>query len=117
MIESFFQNLNRGATEYLLISGQATVLYGAATFSEDIDLWVNPAAANVERFVTGLRSCDAQYYKLTPPCELPVLLRGHGLHFLLPQTSGPAVYLDVMGVPPRVPSFGEAIAAARWMET
>ena len=41
MIASFFQNLDARHVEYLLISGQATVLYGAATFSEDIDLWVN----------------------------------------------------------------------------
>jgi hypothetical protein len=42
MIKNFFQSLEAGGVEYLLISGQATVLYGAATFSEDIDLWVNP---------------------------------------------------------------------------
>ena len=44
MIASFFQSLDTHRVAYLLISGQATVLYGAATFSEDIDLWVEPAA-------------------------------------------------------------------------
>ena len=34
MIANFFQSLDRNGGEYLLISGQATVLYGAATFSE-----------------------------------------------------------------------------------
>ena len=42
MIRSFFQSLEDKQVAYLLISGQATVLYGAATFSEDIDLWVKP---------------------------------------------------------------------------
>jgi len=40
MIANFFRSLNSYQADYLLISGQATVLYGAATFSEDIDLWI-----------------------------------------------------------------------------
>ena len=51
MIVDFFQNLDARRLEYLLISGQATVLYGAATFSEDIDLWVNKPT-----IVTGVTS-------------------------------------------------------------
>ena len=50
-----FQGLKTNQIEYLLISGQATVLYGAATFSEDVDVWVNPGRANAERF---LAACD-----------------------------------------------------------
>lgn len=38
MIESFFRSLELRGVDYLLSSRQATVLYGAATFSEDIDL-------------------------------------------------------------------------------
>jgi len=37
MIASFFQSLETRCVAYLLISGQATVLYGAATFPEDMD--------------------------------------------------------------------------------
>ena len=51
MIANFFQSLDRNRVEYLLISGQATVLYGAATFSEDIDLWVNPTETNQNNVV------------------------------------------------------------------
>ncbi len=40
MIASFFQRLEQCGVRYLLISGQATILYGAATFSEDVDIWV-----------------------------------------------------------------------------
>ena len=40
MIASFFQSLEREAVAYLLVSGQATVLYGAAAFSEDVELWM-----------------------------------------------------------------------------
>ena len=63
MIASFFQSLNARGVEYLLISGQATVLYGAATFSEDIDLWINPTEENRDRLVATLRDCAARYYK------------------------------------------------------
>jgi hypothetical protein len=97
----------------LLISGQATVLYGAATFSEDIDLWINPTEANGNRFLPALHECCARFYKLTPPPTVENLRRGHGFHFILPGE----VFLDVMGRPPRVSSFAAAATTARRIET
>ena len=117
MIANFFQNLNDGGVDYLLISGQATVLYGAATFSEDIDLWIHPTPEHCERFLRALRACGARYSKLTPPFILEHLLRGHGFHFVLPMSPEDDAYLDVMGAPPRVSSFLTAKAAAEWKET
>jgi len=64
MIANFFQNLEHHGVEYLLISGQATVLYGAATFSEDIDLWVNPTETNRSRFLSALRDSEARYGRI-----------------------------------------------------
>jgi len=49
MIANFFQSLKDHQAQNLLISGQATVLYGAATFSKDIDLWINPNAETLGR--------------------------------------------------------------------
>ncbi len=118
MIGSFFQNLEQAAVEYLLISGQATILYGAATFSEDVDLWLKPGDDNVARFVDVLRAHRARYYKLTPPLVAGHIERGHGFHFLLPAGEETAVtYLDVMGCPPRVSAFEGAVASARWIDT
>lgn len=116
MIANFFQNLNASKIEYLLISGQATVLYGAATFSEDIDLWLNPTAENCESFLTSLRACGARYYKLTPAFTPANLQRGHGFHFTLGD-GGDVTFLDVMGNPPRAGSFAGAKAKACWMPT
>jgi hypothetical protein len=116
MIANFFQSLNTGRVEYLLISGQATVLYGAATFSEDIDLWINPTVENCARFQASLRDCGTRYYKLTPPLTPANLLRGHGFHFIS-GTAGEAVFLDVMGNPPRAGTFSAARDRARWMQT
>ena len=115
MIESFFQSLERHGVEYLLISGQATVLYGAATFSEDVDLWVNPSQENVSAFLAALQAEGARYYKLTPPLTHEHLLRRHGFHFTIPDE--PDLYLDVMGCPPRSPEFEEARAACTRMPT
>ncbi len=115
MIRSFFQSLERERVAYLLISGQAAVLYGAAVFSEDIDLWVDPTTQNVRAVLAALASVSASYYKLTPPFDVQHLARGHGFHFVLPDAI--AVYLDVMGRPPRVPAFQDAFAGATVMST
>ena len=115
MIASFFQSLERHRVAYLLISGQAAVLYGAATFSEDIDLWIRPTLSNADALRAALRDMAARYYKLTPPLTERNLRRGHGFHFVIPDD--PDVYLDVMGCPPRVPDFDAAVGAARVMDT
>lgn len=117
MIANFFHSLSHHGVEALLISGQATVLYGAATFSEDIDLWINATPDNSARFLAALRACNARYYKLTPPFQEDHLRRGHGFHFVLPGGNEQEVFLDVMGQPPRVGPFEAARATANWMDT
>jgi hypothetical protein len=102
MIVCFFQSLESHGVAYLLISGQATVLYGAATFSEDIDLWIKPSPDNVQRFRVALHEAGARYYKLTPPLEAaPYVAGGHSFHFILGGSAAEEVFLDVMGRPPR----------------
>jgi hypothetical protein len=81
MIEGFFRSLERESVAYLLISGQAAVLYGAAVFSEDVDLWVRPTPDNARAMLSALASVSATYYNLTPPFEVPYMARGHGFHF------------------------------------
>jgi len=118
MIGSFFRRLEADRVRYLLISGQATILYGAATFSEDVDLWLDPEQENLDHFLNVLRSEQARYYKLTPPLELSSLLRGHGFHFVVPDSdSNLDVFLDVMGRPPRVGTFEAARVGARRFDT
>ncbi len=117
MIRSFFQHLEDHAVDWLLVSGQATILYGAATFSEDVDLWVDPDAQNLDRLRAGLHASKARYYKLTPPLELEFAERHHGFHFLVPDDSGADWFLDVMACPPRVGAFKEACSRARTFDT
>ena len=69
------------------------MLYGAATFSEDIDLWIKPSAENCACFQACLRRCEARYYKLTPSLTPANLLRGHGFHFVM-GAGGAAVFAE-----------------------
>lgn len=114
MIANFFQSLEAHDVAYLLISGQATILYGAATFSEDIDLWIEPSGLNVQRLRVALKQAGARYHKLTPPLDLRYLEAGHGFHFVFEPEP---VFLDVLGRPPRSPSFAGAQRDSRRFET
>ena len=107
-----FRSFERFGVDYLLISGQASILYGAATFSEDIDLWVAPSESNILRLKRALASVRATWYKLTPPLTRRLMLAGHGFHFVIPARPIP-LFLDVMGHPPRVGGFGTARKSAR----
>lgn len=115
MTRSFFQRLEEHRVAYLLISGQASVLYGAAEFSEDVDLWVEPSAANIVRLVSALRAERTSYYKLTPPLTEENFQRGHGFHFVVGAEDG--FFLDVMGRPPRVGKFEASFKRGEIFET
>ncbi len=103
----------------MLISGQATVLYGASTFSEDIDLWVAPEKDNWQRFIKCLQQLGARVYKLTPPITMKFIDKGHGFHFEFQPTNKTSDlwFLDVMGYPPRVKTFDKEWETAVVMET
>jgi hypothetical protein len=65
-----FRSFDRFGVEYLLISGQACILYGASEFSEDVDNWIRPTAANAARLMRALAACNAVVHKLTPPLTI-----------------------------------------------
>ncbi len=115
-MRNLFRSFERFGVEYLLISGQASILYGAATFSEDIDIWVRPSSASFDRLLRGLAACRARVYKLTPPLVPRFWNGGHGFHFTIPSRPVP-IYLDVMARPPRVGSFTDSFDRARIMRT
>lgn len=58
-MRNFFRGLEAHGARYLLIGGQASVLYGAAVFSEDIDLWVEPTSASIRALSLPLRDARA----------------------------------------------------------
>jgi len=115
-MRSLFRSFERQGVEYLLISGQASVLYGAATFSEDVDIWVRPSTANLRRLLSSLAARGGRVHKLTPPLTLRNAEAGHGFHFVVPGRPLP-VYLDVMASPPRVQAFEGSLSRARRLTT
>ena len=111
-----FRGFERCGLKYLLISGQASVLYGAAMFSEDIDIWIRPTVANARQLLLALADQHARVHRLTPPLTLRNMNAGHGFHFVIP--GAPLdTYLDVMARPPRVGSFDAAMRRARRIRT
>lgn len=116
-MRSFFRALEARRVAYLLISGQACVMYGAATFSEDFDIWVRPSARDLGRLVLALQDVRATIYKLTPPLRLDLLRRGHALHFAIPTGRSGPVFLDVMLRPPRVRGFAAALRRSTRLPT
>jgi hypothetical protein len=115
-MRSLFRSFELFGADYLLISGQASILYGAATFSEDIDLWIRPSPANIRSVVDALASQRARVHKLTPPLEMRFVRAGHGFHFVIPSSRLP-VYLDLLGQPPRVGTFSRSRRHARLLDT
>lgn len=116
-MRSFFRALEREGVEAILISGQAAIVYGASTFSEDFDLWVRPSGENLLRLHRALALVGALVYKLTPPMSLAMARRGHGFHFTVPDDQGGIAYLDVMARPPRVGSFTAGRARCETIRT
>jgi len=118
MIKKFFQALNSLKISYLLISGQATVLYGAATFSEDIDIWVKPNFKDWNNLLKVIRKLKGRIYKLSPPLKMDLIQRGHGYHFYFPSCAKElSWFLDVMGKVPRVDDFTTAFKKANYLRT
>ena len=106
-MHSLFRAFSGRRVQVLVIGGQAAILYGAAHFTQDLDLWIEPSARNVRRFLLALAGLRARVHKLTPPVTPRFLRAGHGFHFVVPQRGAP-LYLDAMGVPPRSSSFPAA---------
>jgi hypothetical protein len=115
-MRALFRVFRSHRVRYLVVGGQAAILYGASYFSQDLDLWIDPDDGNVGCFLAALQALRARVHKLTPPLTRAALDRGHGFHFLIPLREG-VMYLDVMGRPPRVGGFAGAWKRAENMPT
>jgi hypothetical protein len=72
--------LSQGGVLYLLMGGQACVLYGAAEFSRDADIAVLSEPDNLRQLAAALDRLQAEPIAV-PPFEAKYLLRGHAVHF------------------------------------
>ena len=91
---------------YLLMGGQACVLYGGAEFSRDTDIVIPADADNLNRLSAALAQLQASRIAV-PPFEMDYLLRGHAVHFRCRHPAALGQRIDVMSVLRGVAPFPE----------
>jgi len=98
--------LNQSRVRYLLMGGQACVLYGAAEFSRDTDIVILADAENLNLLSVALERLQAESIAV-PPFELDYLLRGHAVHFRCQHPEANRLRIDVMAVMRGVAPFAD----------
>jgi hypothetical protein len=98
--------LSRSGVRYLLMGGQACVLYGGAEFSRDTDVVLLAEPENLGRLRHALEELQAECIAV-PPFEADYLQRGHAVHFRCRQPDAAGMRLDVMAVMRGVAPFDE----------
>ncbi len=91
---------------YLLMGGQACILYGGAEFSRDIDLAVLASPDNLNRLRDALAALQASVIAV-PRLETAHLKRGHAVHFRCAHPEAAGLRIDVMSVMRGLDSFEE----------
>lgn len=81
--------------QYLLMGGQACVLYGGAEFSRDCDIAIVCETSNLGRLQNALDELQASVIAV-PPFEAQYLQRGHAVHFRCHHPEAADMRLDVM---------------------
>ncbi len=77
------------------MGGQACVLYGAAEFSRDLDLLLDPLESSLAGFVDALKALQAVRVAV-PPFRLDLLERGLAAHFRCGHPEAQGLRVDIM---------------------
>ena len=100
-------SMREHGVRYLLMGGQACIVYGAAEFSRDTDIAILAEPDNLRRLQTAMTALEARVIAI-PPFEPQYLARGHAVHFECGLGSAaPNMRIDVMASMRNVPSFAE----------
>lgn len=94
-IRKVLSTLTTRQVQYLLMGGQACVLYGGAEFSRDTDIVLFAEAANVSRLSQALLDLRAEVIAV-PPFDVQYLDRGLAIHFRCHCDNDAEMRLDVM---------------------
>jgi hypothetical protein len=92
--------------KYLLMGGQACILYGAAEFTRDTDFCVLCDEKNLERIKAALGDLKAKQV-FFPPCEIEYLQKGHACHFECGTRDTAGFRIDIMSKMRGCPDFTE----------
>jgi len=96
--------IQKSGIRYLLMGGQACVLYGAAEFSRDFDLALYCTEKNINSFRLLLKTLNAELIAV-PDFDIKHLLNGHALHFRANNRELSGIRIDVMSIMRGVDSF------------
>lgn len=96
--------MQRHQAQYLLLGGQACVLYGAAGFSRDTDWVILASEENPERLTVAMQSLEAEVIA-APPFLLPHLEAAHAVHFRCRHPSVAGMRVAIMSRMRGVPDF------------
>jgi hypothetical protein len=105
-IQKVLSTLSTHQVQYLLMGGQACVLYGAAEFSRDCDIVILCEPNNLARLQNALEELAARTIAV-PTLEAEYLLRGHAVHFRCHAPGVENIRLDVMARMRGVAEFDE----------
>ncbi|MBN2035438.1 MAG: hypothetical protein JW768_01730 [Chitinispirillaceae bacterium] len=89
---------------FLLIGGQACVLYGGSEFSRDTDLAVLPDRENLERLMKALKQLQAEKIAI-PDMSIDALQKGHAVHFRCKHPDVLDMRIDIMSIFRNAPAF------------
>ena len=104
LILKVLSTLSSRNVRYLLMGGQACVLYGGAEFSRDTDIVVLADANNLNQLQIALADLQAECIAV-PPLSRDYLLRGHAVHFRCWHPDAARMRVDVMAVMREVEPF------------
>lgn len=94
-IHKVLSTLCTNEVQFLLMGGQACVLYGAAEFSRACDIAIICDERNLDRLRAALVELEAEPVAL-PPFEAEYLKRGHAIHFRCRTADVAGIRIDVM---------------------
>jgi hypothetical protein len=89
---------------FLVIGGQACVLYGGSEFSRDTDLVILPERKNLDSLRKALSELHAIPIAV-PELSLENLQRGHAVHFRCNHPDALDIRIDIMSVLHNAPPF------------
>jgi hypothetical protein len=103
-IHKVLSTLTARRVRFLLMGGQACILYGAAEFSRDADIVILADTPNRQRLSAALHELHAECIAV-PPLSLRHLRRGHAVHFRCRHPDADGIRIDIMAVLRGVASF------------
>lgn len=100
-MRSVLATLRQHEVPYLMMGGQACILYGAGEFSRDLDVVLAARPEGFERLCASAEALRATPIAV-PPLRLDLLERGHVVHLRCERADTAGLRLDVTTRPPRI---------------